>query len=83
MGVSGFKRSGKNLGVKDESQKPGLANWMDDGACHFPRVSQGKSRSGEQSEFDVFVEHEKKDAKLDSSLEVEKNLGRMYKLVNH
>lgn len=68
---------------KDESQKPDLANWMDNDVCQFPKVGQGKSRSGEQSEFDVFVELEKKDAKLDSSLEVEKNLGRKYKSVNH
>lgn len=47
-----------------------------------PRVGQRRSQSGEQSEFDEFVEHEKKDATLDSSLEVGENSGRMYKLVN-
>lgn len=77
------KTGEKSSRVKHNSQKPGLANWVDDGTCQVLRVGQGRSMFGEKSEIKVLVAQQKVDAKLDSRLEVEKNLGRTYKLMNY
>ena len=64
---------------ENNSQKHVLPNWVDGDIYQLLRVHKGGACLGRKLLFEELVVH----AKLDSGLEVEKDLEQIYKLVNY
>lgn len=64
---------------ENNSQKHVLPNWVDGDIYQLLRVHEGGACLGRKLLFEELVVH----AKLDSGLEVEKDLEQIYKLVNY